>query len=45
MKKSTQLLIGALIIGAIYFINFLYQKEQVKSAMQNTTVIKTFPYE
>jgi hypothetical protein len=45
MKKFYSVLIGALIIGAIYFINFLYQKEQVKSAIQNTTVIKAFPYE
>lgn len=43
MKKSTQLLIGALIIGAIYFINYLYQKEQVNSAIQNTVVTRHFP--
>jgi hypothetical protein len=43
MKKSTQILIGAAIIGAIYFINYLYQKEQVKSAIQNATVTRHFP--
>jgi hypothetical protein len=43
MKKFYSVLIGAAIIGAIYFINYLYQKEQVKSAIQNTVVTRHFP--
>jgi hypothetical protein len=37
MKKFYTVLIGLAIYGAIYFVNYIYQKEQVKAAIENAT--------
>jgi hypothetical protein len=37
MKKFYSVLIGLAFYGAIYFVNYLYQKQQVNAAIENAT--------